>query len=130
MAKKAAPKAAAAKASASTAPKAANGEKSGRPKPATKGEVFSQIAEKTNLPKKDVAAVFSAMSDLILKELKSKNGGTFVIPGLLKLTVDTKPATKAKQGINPFTKEPMTIKAKPARKVVKARPLKALKDAV
>lgn len=131
MAKKAAPKAAAPKASGSSAPKAANGgEKSGRPKPATKGEVFSSIAEKTNLPKKDVAAVFTAMSDLILKELKSKTGGTFVIPGLLKLTVDTKPATKAKQGINPFTKEPMTIKAKPARKVVKARPLKALKDAV
>jgi nucleoid DNA-binding protein len=129
MAKKAAPKAAAAKASASSAPKAATGDKSGRPKPATKGEVFSQLAEKTNLPKKDVAAVFSAMSDMILKELKSKTG-SFVIPGLLKLTVDTKPATKAKQGINPFTKEPMTIKAKPARKVVKARPLKALKDAV
>ena len=127
MAKKAAPKAAA----KAAAPKAAaNGDKSGKGKPATKGEVFSHLAEKTNLAKKDVAAVFAALEELVHKELKSKDGGTFIVPGLLKLTVDTKPATKAKQGINPFTKEPMTIKAKPARKVVKARPLKALKDAV
>jgi nucleoid DNA-binding protein len=125
MAKKAAPKAAA----KASAPKAATGEKSGKAKPATKGEVFSHLAEKTNLAKKDVAAIFTALEELVHKELKSKTG-TFIVPGLLKLTVDTKPATKAKQGINPFTKEPMTIKAKPARKVVKARPLKALKDAV
>ncbi len=129
MAKKAAPKAAEVKA-ATPAPKVEAGDKSSRAKAATKGEVYSQIAEKTNLPKKDVAAVFAALTDLIHKSLKDKKVGIFQIPGLLKLSVDTKPATKAKQGINPFTKEPMTIKAKPARKVVKARPLKALKDAV
>jgi nucleoid DNA-binding protein len=134
MAKKAAPKAAEAKAAPAPTPKAApasGGDKSARPKAATKGEVYTQIAEKTNLPKKDVAAVFSAMSDLINKELSNKKGpGLFVIPGLLKLKVVRKPATKAKQGINPFTKEPMTIKAKPARNVIKALPLKALKDSV
>lgn len=129
MAKKAAPKAAEAKAAA-PAPKAEAGEKPSRPKPATKGEVYSQIAEKTNLPKKDVAAVFAALTDLIHKSLKDKKVGIFQIPGLLKLSVDNKPATKAKQSINPFTKEPMMIKAKPARRVVKARPLKSLKDAV
>ena len=54
----------------------------------------------------------------------------FVVPGLLKLKVVRRPATKAKQGVNPFTKEPMTIKAKPARNVVRAVPMKALKEMV
>lgn len=130
MAKKAAPKAAEAKATAPTPKAAAGGEKSGRAKAATKGEIYSQIAEKTNLAKKDVAAVFAAMGDIITKELGKKGPGLFVIPGLLKLKVVRKPATKAKQSINPFTKEPMMVKAKPARNVVKALPLKALKDTV
>jgi nucleoid DNA-binding protein len=67
---------------------------------------------------------------LIAKELGKKGPGQFVVPGLLKLKVVRKDATKAKQGINPFTKEPMTIKAKPARNVVKAVPMKALKELV
>lgn len=124
MAKKAAPKAAPA------APKATGGDKPSRQKAATKAELYTQIAEKTNLAKKDVANVLGAMSELINKELGKKGPGLFVIPGLLKLKVVRKPATKAKQGINPFTKEPMTIKAKPARNVIKAMPLKALKDSV
>ena len=70
------------------------------------------------------------MSDLIRRSWARRAPAVFVIPGLLKLKVVRKPATKAKQGINPFTKEPMTIKAKPARNVVKAVPLKALKDLV
>ena len=130
MAKKAAPKAAEAKATAPTPKAAPSGEKSTRAKHASKGEIYSQIAEKTNLPKKDVSAVFAAMGELINKELGKKGPGLFVVPGLLKLKVVRKPATKAKQGINPFTKEPMTIKAKPARNVIKALPLKALKDSV
>jgi len=130
MAKKAAPKAAEVK--SAPAPKAAKGAApAARPKAATKGEVYAQIAEKTNLSKKDVASVLGAMSDLIQAELKNKRGpGLFTIPGLLKLKVVRKPATKEKQGVNPFTKEPMTIKAKPARNVIKALPLKALKDSV
>ena len=139
MAKKAAPKAAEAKASA-PAPKAAPApaatasaaaDKSARPKAATKGEVYTAIAEKTNLAKKDIAAVFEAMGELIKKELTNKKGaGQFVIPGLLKIKVIRKPATKAKQGINPFTKEPMTIKAKPARNALKALFLKGMKEMV
>jgi len=123
MAKKAAPKAAEAKA-------AAPAEKSNAARPATKADVYSALAEKTGLGKKEIAVVFSAMSELIGKELGKKGPGLFVIPGLLKLKVVRKPATKAKQGVNPFTKAPMTIKAKPARNVVKALPLKALKDLV
>jgi len=102
----------------------------GRPKSATKGEVFSSIAEKTSLTKRDVAKVFEAMTELIGRELGKKGPGLFQIPGLLKLKVVRKPATKAKPGINPFTKEPMMIKAKPARNVVRALPLKSLKEMV
>lgn len=120
MAKKAAPKAA--------APAPAKSES--KAKLASKAEIYSTIADKTGIAKKDVAKVFDAMAELIGKELGKKGPGQFVIPGLLKLKVVRKPATKAKQGINPFTKEPMTIKAKPARNVVKAVPMKALKELV
>lgn len=120
MAKKAAPKAAEPKA----APKAA------APKPATKSEIYAALAEKTGLSKKQVSGVFDSLAELIAKELGKKGPGVFVVPGLLKLRVVRRPATKAKQGINPFTKEPMTIKAKPARNVVKAIPMKSLKELV
>jgi nucleoid DNA-binding protein len=123
MAKKAAPKAAEVK-PAAPAPKAAT------PKSKSKAEVYSELAQTTGLTKKEIAAVFSAMGELIGKELGKKGPGAFVVPGLLKLKVVRKPATKAKQGVNPFTKEPMTIKAKPARNVVKALPMKALKTLV
>lgn len=102
----------------------------GRPKSATKGEVYGAVAEKTGMSKKDVAKVFEALSEVIGRELGKKGPGLFVVPGLLKLKVVRKPATKAKQGINPFTKEPMLIKAKPARNVIRALPLKALKEMV
>lgn len=126
MAKKAAPKAADAKA----APAPAEKPTAGTPRPATKAEVYSELAEKTGLGKREIASIFSAMSELIGKELSKKGPGQFVVPGLLKLKVVRKPATKAKQGVNPFTKEPMTIKAKPARNVVKAVPMKGLKELV
>ena len=142
MAKKAAPKAAASKAAPTPtpapapapAPAAAPAVKpekvaTPRPKAATKAELFSKISEKTGLSKKDVDGVFDALGELVRASL-SKKPGLFVIPGLLKLKVVRKPATKAKQGINPFTKEPMTFKAKPARNVIKAIPLKSLKESV
>ncbi len=133
MAKKAAaPKAAAPKAAAPKAaePKAAPAVKTPAPKAATKAEIFTTLAEKSGLSKKEVASVFDAMGDLIGKELGKKGPGQFIIPGLLKLKVVRRPATKAKQGVNPFTKQPMTIKAKAARNVVKAIPMKALKELV
>lgn len=138
MAKKAAPKAAEQKAAPAPAPASAPAEKSDkgkkgtstRVKAATKGEIFTSLAEKSGLSKKEVAGVFDAMSEMIGVHLGKKGPGLFVIPGLLKLKVVRKEATKAKQGTNPFTKEPMTIKAKPARNVIKALPLKGLKDLV
>lgn len=127
MAKKAAPKSAEAKAAPASAKTDSSAAKS---KAATKAEIFGALAEKTSVAKKDISKLFDALSELISKELGKKGPGQFVIPGLLKLKVVRKPATKAKQGINPFTKEPMTIKAKPARNVVKAVPMKALKELV
>ena len=124
MAKKAAPKVA-----AKPAPK----EKKAAPvgaKPLTKAEIFSKLSEASKVTKKDIDAVFDALSSLVKDELGKIGPGQFVLPGLLKLKVYKKPATKAKQGINPFTKQPMTIKAKPARNAIKAGLLKALKDAV
>jgi nucleoid DNA-binding protein len=103
---------------------------SGKTRAATKAEVYSTLAEKTGVGKKEIAKLFDAMGELIARELGKKGPGQFVIPGLLKLKVVRRPATKAKQGVNPFTKEPMTIKAKPARNVVRAVPMKALKELV
>jgi nucleoid DNA-binding protein len=96
----------------------------------TKSQVIQTIADahKDKLTKKDVSGILESLSTLGYKEMK-KNG-SFVLPGFAKFVVIKKPATKERQGINPFTKEPITIKAKPARKVLKARPVKATKDSV
>jgi DNA-binding protein HU-beta len=68
------------------------------------------------------------MSRVRIEELKKT--GAFFVPGFAKFVVIKKPATKQRTGINPFTKEPTIFKAKPARKVIRARPVKAIKDAV
>ena len=94
----------------------------------SKTELVEAIASQSGLEKKQVNAVLDALSDVVYKELKAEN--EVVLPGLVKLTAVTKPAVPEREGINPFTKEPNTFKAKPARKVIKPRPLKALKDAV
>jgi DNA-binding protein HU-beta len=80
------------------------------------------------LPKKEVKGVFESLATIGYKELKKS--GVFVVPGFAKFVVIKKPATKARAGTNPFTGEPMTFKAKPARKIVRARPVKAAKEAV
>lgn len=94
----------------------------------TKSEVFSQIADKTDLAKRDVAAVFEELGPIIKKSLRAN--GVFTMPGLCKMVVKKKPATKARKGINPFTGEQMMFKAKPASKTVRVRPLKNLKEMV
>ena len=99
-------------------------------KPRTKSELYTGLSESTGLTKKQVASVFEDLAGLIKKDLGSRGPGVFSLPGLVKLKRVVKPATKARMGINPFTKEEMMFKAKPARKVVKAQPLKALKDMV
>ena len=96
----------------------------------TKSQVIQAVsdAHKQKLARKDVANVLESLATLGYRELK-KNG-MFVLPGFAKFVVIKKAATKERPGINPFTKEPITIKAKPARKVLKARPVKAAKDAL
>jgi len=94
----------------------------------SKTEFVDAIAAQSGLEKKQVNAVLNALSDVVYKELKAQH--EVVIPGLVKLTSVTKPAVPEREGINPFTKEKTMFKAKPERKVIKPRPLKALKDAV
>ena len=97
-------------------------------KPPTKSEIIGTIADKTGLTRKDVSAVFDNLNALIKKNVGRRGPGEFTVPGLLKIRVVKKPATKARKGINPFTGEEMVFKAKPARKAVKLTALKGLKD--
>jgi DNA-binding protein HU-beta len=94
----------------------------------TKSEVLTQISKDTALSRKQVSSVFDSLSGVIKKSLRGN--GLFTMPGLMKLKVVKKPATKAREGINPFTGEKMTFKAKPASKKVRVLPLKSLKAMV
>ena len=105
-----------------------NGGGGGGAKAPTKGQVIQTAAEAAGLSRKQVSAVFESLSTQIESALGKKGAGTFTVPGLMRINVITRPATKARKGINPFTKEEQMFKAKPARKVVKVRPLKGLKD--
>jgi DNA-binding protein HU-beta len=99
------------------------------PKPMTKSQLIEKVTtENEGLTKKDVKGVMEALTVIGHKELK-KNG-VFLLPGFAKFVVIKKPATKARKGINPFNGLEMMFKAKPARKIVRARPVKAAKDAV
>jgi nucleoid DNA-binding protein len=96
----------------------------------SKSELIQTIAEQhaNGLTRKDIKGVIESLVSIGYKELKKT--GVFLVPGFAKFVVIKKPATKARKGINPFTKEPTIFKAKPARKVIRARPVKAVKDAV
>ncbi len=96
----------------------------------TKTQLYAHISEETGLVRKDVAKVFDSLGDVINGHVKSRGAGEFKVPGLLKIKVNKKPATKARKNVpNPFRPgELMDVAAKPARKVVKILPLKALKD--
>lgn len=100
-------------------------------KPRSKGEVYRIIAEQTELSRKQVASVFDTVGMLISKDLSKSGPGVLNLGGMMKVTVVRKPATKSAQRPNPFKPgEMMTVKAKPARNVVKVRPLKSLKSMV
>jgi DNA-binding protein HU-beta len=96
-------------------------------KPMTKSELITRIAEQSELKNSDVKAVLGTLITIGYKELKKNS--SFIVPGFAKFVVLKKPATKERNGINPFTKEPTVFKARPARKIVRARPVKAVKDA-
>ena len=99
-------------------------------KPMTKTEIMATLAEDTGLTKKQVASVFEELAKLIGRNLGRRGPGVFSVPGMMKVKVVRKPATKARKGINPFTGEETIFKAKPVRNVVKVLPLKGLKDMV
>ena len=99
-------------------------------KPATKSEILTNIAKATELSRKQVASVIEALAGQIKSAVGKKGPGVFALSGLMKIMVIQKPATPERKGINPFTKQEQIFKAKPARKVVKVRALKALKDMV
>jgi len=94
----------------------------------SKSQLIQKIVEQHKMMRKDVKAVIETLASIGYKELN--RSGVFVLPGFAKFVVIKKPATKQRTGINPFTKEPMIFKAKPARKIVRARPVKAIKTAV
>jgi nucleoid DNA-binding protein len=122
MAKKAAAKSAGAKGGAAKA--------GDRKKSATKSQILSHLAESTSLTKKQVESVLDGLGKMIETELSKKGPGVFTLPGLLRLNRAEKGPTPAKMGRNPRTGEAMPIAAKPKRTVVRARVLKALKEAV
>ena len=99
-------------------------------KPMTKSAIVAEIAEKTELNNKQVSSVLDELAVLIERHIKKGGPGQFTLAGLMKVEVKRKPATKARKGINPFTGEETVFKAKPARNVVKIRPLKKVKDMV
>ena len=96
--------------------------------PMTKSQILNEIAESTELSRKQVQAVFDELGTLIHRHIKKRAADQFTVPGLMKITVKNKPAQKARKGINPFTGEETMFKAKPASRQVKIRPLKKLKD--
>ncbi len=96
----------------------------------TKAQLFSAIAEQTGLTKPQVLSVFDALANEIRKSLRGPAGEINALPTLLKIHKAHQKAKVARQGRNPFTGEPMTIKAKPAKDVVRVRALKGLKDMV
>ncbi len=94
----------------------------------TKSDILAQISKDTGLSKKQAGEVLESLNTIIRKSLRS--AGIFTLPGLAKMKVVKKPATKAREGVNPFTGEKMVFKAKPASKKVRVMPLKNLKEMV
>ena len=95
----------------------------------TKSALVAHLAEAAQVAGKDVRALLAALEDTIRVSISKKGPRTFMLPGLLKITVTSVPAKKARKGINPFTGQETIFKAKPATMKVKVRPMKKLKDA-
>ncbi|MBS0290120.1 MAG: HU family DNA-binding protein [Proteobacteria bacterium] len=113
--------------SAKPAMKKASGPVSVGRKPYTKSQFVTEISERTGVARKDVTAMMEVVAQIIDAHLQKSGPEIFSWPGMFKIQVIKKPATKARQGINPFTGESMMFKAKPASRRVKIRALKQLK---
>jgi nucleoid DNA-binding protein len=95
-----------------------------------KSQVVKYLAETTCLTKANINAVMDTLGEIIEGHLKKRGPGEFTLLGLAKFRIINKPATKARKGVNPFTGEPTTFAAKPARNIVKIKALKRLKDSI
>lgn len=95
-----------------------------------KSQLLNELSDSTELSRKQINSVFEELGGLMHRHLKKGGAGEFTLPGVMKCVVKRKPATKARKGVNPFTGEMITFKAKPARNVVKLRALKKLKEMV
>ena len=93
----------------------------------TKTQILNELSESTGLQKKDVAAVLDELGTVIERHVRKRAVGTFTLPGLLKIKVVRKPATKARKMMSPFTRQEITVAAKPASRAVKVQPLAGLK---
>lgn len=96
----------------------------------TKSALLATLSERTGVPKREVGLVLTELTTVVEGHLKKGGPGKFTLPGMLKLVVKNSPARKARKGINPFTGEETTFKAKPASRKVKVTALKALKEMV
>jgi len=96
----------------------------------SKSQFVTTLAQKSGLNKNQASSALDTINTMVAQQLGKGGPGEILIPGLLKLNVVNKPATRKHEGFNPFTKQPMTYQAKAARKIIKARPLKALKDSI
>lgn len=94
----------------------------------TKTQTLTEISNNTGLTKKQVSSVLDELGIVIERHIKKRGAGEFTLPGLMKIKTVKKPARKARKGVNPFTGEETTFKARPASTAVKILPLKALKD--
>jgi DNA-binding protein HU-beta len=96
----------------------------------SKIQFVTTMAEKSGLTKKQAMAALDTISAMVVEQLGKQGPGEVLIPGLLLMNVVDRPAEPEHEGINPFTKKLMTYKEKAARKVIRVRPLKSLKEAV
>ena len=100
-----------------------------KPSSLSKSALINAVVQEVGeVSRKEVKTILETLADIAYKELKKT--GQFTMPGFAKFRVVKKPATKAREGVNPFTKQPMTFAAKPASKSIRARAIKSIKDAV
>jgi len=88
----------------------------------TQAQLVRSIAESCQLSNKAAKQILDTLAATAIKEVKKS--GAFVVPGLGKLV---RVERKARIGRNPATGETINI---PAKKVVKFRVTKAVKDAI
>jgi DNA-binding protein HU-beta len=96
----------------------------------SKAQIIAELAEKSGLSKKDIQTVFTALLELVDREVGKRGPGEFVIPDIIKMKVKQIAARKERKGIDPFTKEERVFPAKPASRKIRATPLKKLKDLI